>query len=121
MKKLDFIIIAVLLIAAGGLYFSGLLRPGSEGAYGVVYVDGKEVQRYDLSQNTEDTITGVNGTNVIKVQDGKISVVSADCRDQICVNHLPINRENESIVCLPHKVVIEIENGEDNSIDAVVQ
>ena len=121
LKKLDFIIIAVLLIAAGGLYFSGLLRPGSEGTYGVVYVDGKEVQRYDLSQNTEDTITGVNGTNVIKVQDGKISVVSADCRDQICVNHVPINRENESIVCLPHKVVIEIQNGEDNSIDAVVQ
>ena len=54
MKKLDFIIIAVLLVCAGGLYFSGLLRPGDEGAYAVVYVDGEEVKRYDLSQNTED-------------------------------------------------------------------
>ena len=76
MKKLDFIIIAVLLIAAGGLYFSGLLRPGGDGAYAMVYVDGEEVKKYDLSQNTEDTITGINGTNQIKVQDGKISVVS---------------------------------------------
>ena len=121
LKKLDFIIIAVLLVCAGGLYFSGFLRPGDEGAYAVVYVDGEEVKRYDLSQNTEDTITGINGTNQIKVQDGEISVVSADCRDQVCVNHLPINRENESIVCLPHKVVIEIENGGKNSIDAVVK
>ena len=121
MKKLDFIIIAVLLVCAGGLYFSGFLRPGDEGAYAVVYVDGEEVKRYDLSQNTEDTITGINGINQIKVQDGEISVVSADCRDQVCVNHLPINRENESIVCLPHKVVIEIENGGKNSIDAVVK
>ncbi len=121
MKKLDFIIIAVLLVCAGELYFSGILRPGSEGAYAVVYVDGEEVKKYDLSKNTDDTVTGINGTNQIRVQDGKISVVSADCRDQICVNHLPINRENESIVCLPHKVVIEIENGGKNSIDAVVQ
>ena len=50
MKKLDFIIIAVLLVCAGGLYFSGFLRPGDEGAYAVVYVDGEEVKRYDLSQ-----------------------------------------------------------------------
>ena len=114
MKKLDFIIIAVLLVCAGGLYFSGILRPGSEGAYAVVYVDGEEVKKYDLSKNTDDTVTGINGTNQIRVQDGKISVVSADCRDQICVNHLPI-------ICLPHKVVIEIENGGKNSIDAVVQ
>lgn len=121
MKKLDFVIIAVLLVAAGGLYFSGLLRPGGEGTFAVVYVDGAETKRYDLSVDTTDTVTGVNGTNEIKVEDGKISVISADCRDQICVNHVPINRENESIVCLPHKVVIEIENGEDNSIDGVVQ
>ena len=51
LKKLDFIIIAVLLIAAGGLYFSGLLRPGSEGTYGVVYVDGKEVQADNFLYN----------------------------------------------------------------------
>ena len=121
MKKLDFIIIAVLLACAGVLYFSGLLKPGNEGAYAVVYVDGEEVERYDLSQDTEDTINGIGGINEIKIENGKISVVSADCRDQVCVNHIPVNKENESIICLPHKVVIEIENGVQNSIDGVVK
>ena len=47
--------------------------------------------------------------NLFSVIDGKVTMVVADCRDQICVNHKPIMSERESIICLPHKLVIEIE------------
>ncbi len=47
--------------------------------------------------------------NLISVIDGKVTMEAADCRDQICVNHKPIMSERESIICLPHKLVIEIE------------
>ena len=33
----------------------------------------------------------------------------ADCPDQICRKHKAIDKSGETIVCLPHKVVIEVE------------
>ena len=39
----------------------------------------------------------------------------ADCPDQICKNHKPIRKSGETIVCLPHKAVIEISSEEDES------
>lgn len=56
--------------------------------------------------------------NLISVIDGKVTMEAADCRDQICVNHKPIMSERESIICLPHKLVIEIEgNGRKSGSD----
>ena len=46
--------------------------------------------------------------NLVSVQDGAVSVEAADCRDQICVRHKPVSAAGESIVCLPHRLVVEI-------------
>ena len=45
----------------------------------------------------------------------------ADCPDQVCVRHSAISRNGESIICLPHEVVVSIEDGESSGADAVVQ
>ena len=37
---------------------------------------------------------------------------AADCRDQICVRHRAVSAVGESIICLPHKLVVEITTGE---------
>lgn len=50
--------------------------------------------------------------NLIAVADGKVTMEAADCRDQICVHHRPISSGYESIICLPHKLVVEISGGE---------
>ena len=73
MKRLDIIIIAVVLFVAGGLYFSGILSPGEKGGEAVVYVDGEEKARYSLSENITDTIETETGTNEIEIKDGKVS------------------------------------------------
>ena len=39
-------------------------------------------------------------------------MLEADCPDQYCVEHAAIDKVNETIVCLPHKVVLEITEGE---------
>lgn len=46
--------------------------------------------------------------NLLCISDGKVRMESADCKDQICVHHKPISGIRESIICLPHKLVIEI-------------
>lgn len=55
----------------------------------------------------------------LRFQDGYVSMPEASCPDQICVHHSRISRNKETIVCLPDKVVITIENGEDSGIDVL--
>ena len=52
--------------------------------------------------------------NVLVIREGKARVEEATCPDGICAAHKPISREGESIVCLPHRVVITVhaENGD---------
>lgn len=121
MKKWDVIVVIIALIVAGGLYFSGFLRPQEEGGQAVVYVEGKEVERLNLNTNSEVRIETAHGFNVVSVIDGQAVVSEADCPDKICMNHAPVSLVKESITCLPHKLIVEIENTKESEIDAVAQ
>lgn len=46
--------------------------------------------------------------NLISVTGGTVVMEAADCADQICVHHKPIFSDRESIICLPHRLVVEI-------------
>lgn len=50
--------------------------------------------------------------NLFSVTDGVVQMEAADCRDQICVRHRAVSAVGESIICLPHKLVVEITTGE---------
>ena len=52
-----------------------------------------------------------------------LTMKKADCKDQICADHKAIEKSGETIVCLPHKVVIEIrsEDGKEQELDGVTQ
>ena len=50
--------------------------------------------------------------NLFSVTDGVVRMEAADCRDQICVRHRAVSAVGESIICLPHKLVVEITTGE---------
>ena len=83
----------------------------------VVSIDGNPYGTYDL--NTDQTVN-INESNQIRIQDRTVRMIEADCPDQICVNHLAISRDGESIICLPNKVVIAIEAGDTrNEIDSI--
>ena len=87
----------------------------------VVTVDGVEYGRYPLSENHTETIHFEDGSyNRFAIQDGCVNMPEASCPDQICVHHSRISKNKETIVCLPDKVVITIENGEDSGIDVLV-
>ena len=72
-----------------------------------VTVDGKLYATYSLLQDrTVEICTGEDGKNLLVIKGGKAYIETANCRDGICANHKPIYRQGESIVCLPHKVVV---------------
>ncbi len=114
-------IVALLLIVSGfGLCFY-LLR--GEGDKVVVTVDGKKFGTYSLAEDvTVEIRTGEqkDEVNVLVIKDGEAYVETATCPDGICAGHKPISREGESIVCLPHKVVITVYATEEEDAPDIV-
>ena len=113
------LIVALLLIAALiGLYLNFFRTKGDVVE---VKVDGKHYATYSLTENiTHDIKTGDEGLNRLIIRDGKAYVERATCPDGICAAHRPIYRNGESIICLPHKVVITVVSaGSDDGPDIV--
>lgn len=57
--------------------------------------------------------------NVILCQDGEVRMIESNCPDQICVHHSAVSATGENIICLPHKIVIEIISDEEHELDGV--
>lgn len=122
--KRDFILIAAFLCAAIIIY-AFLYFTSSEGSIVVVKVDGTVIKELSFNQDIEFTVSGYQGgINSIIISNGSVTVSDADCPDKLCVKTGKINRAGETIVCLPHRVVVEIKRNsvsDNNNIDSVVQ
>jgi hypothetical protein len=112
-KAKKWLLVFSLLFISGialGLYFRQLTPKGT---YALIKSDGEILEKIELDAVTspyEFTVISRHGQNTIRVENGRISVVSADCPDKICVQHPPISGSFEPIVCLPNKLVISIED-----------
>lgn len=113
-------IVAILVIVAIGTAAMFFLR--GEGSAVRVEVDGTVIGTYPLSVDREvEIITGENGEelNLLVIKDGKAIISTATCPDGICAAHKPISREGESIICLPHKVVVTVIGGSGEEPDII--
>ena len=117
-KRNDLLLIGGLLAAAALVWL--LVRPGGTGGWAVVTVDGEEVGRYSLDMDRTVTV-GEAGYNILRIAGGAAAVIEADCGDRTCVRMGEISREGETIVCLPHRLVIRIEGGGSAGFDASVR
>ncbi|WP_334160265.1 NusG domain II-containing protein [Muricomes intestini] len=116
-KKNDLILAGtVLIVALAAVLFITFTK--KEGAEVVVTVDGEVYKTMPLDKDAALTLGEKQGNyNVVEVKGGEVTMTEANCRDQICVNHKAIHYNHESIVCLPHKVTVEIRGGEEGDID----
>lgn len=121
LKRADFYLITGLLIVTAvllGVIQFGMKKPGE---MVVVKVDGNVVKEISLNENTAFDIEGYQGgINRIVIEDGNVAMADADCPDKLCVHTGKIKKTGETIVCLPHRVVVEI-TGNGKEYDAVVQ
>ena len=112
MKKQDFLLIGILLLIACALYLGYRLYFHTPGGYVQITVDGKSYKTLALNQNTTITITTPDGgTNLLTIRDGYADMTEADCPDKLCVSQTRISHKGETIVCLPHKIVVKILDG----------
>ena len=121
MKKKDLaLIIGIVIIAVIGLFFVMMMR--KDGKQVVITVDGTVYQQVSLEKDETIEVKTEHGVNVVKIENGAVSMESADCPDKVCVNHASIKKSGETIVCLPHKVVVEVTaNTTQKEIDGVAQ
>lgn len=119
-KKRNTILLAAVILLISGvsiLLQNTLLK--REGAFAVVQVDGQEITRLDLSENTAMDVGYRDGYNVVKVLDGYVFVSDANCPDKICVNTGKVKNVGDVIACLPHKTIITVTGADEDDIDGI--
>lgn len=120
--KNDIILIGIILVVAvlayvGIRYYQTV---STKSAVAVVKVHEKEYGRFPLNKDITEKIELTDGSyNLLEIKDGKADITEASCPDGICVNHRAVSKQNETIVCLPNEVVVEIENGEESDVDSM--
>lgn len=120
MKKGDKILFIVLMIiGVTGCIIMAVLS--GKASYVTVVADGVAIGSYPMNTDREIIIETENGgENVLQIADGHVKMISANCPNLDCVHHNAISSHNESIVCLPHKLVVMLYvPGDNEASDAV--
>lgn len=111
-KTLFWAAVFSLMAAAGAGFF---LLWGGSGSVAVLTVDGRTVDTVDLAAVAipyEKVIETPWGQNTVRFSHGAVAVLAADCPDKLCVRQGTIQDCALPIVCLPHRLVIQIEEHE---------
>ncbi len=122
-KKMDIVIIIALFFTSLALVFlTKSITSQAGGEYLVIELDGKEYGRYDLSKDrTIDVESQNGGLNTIEIKNKKARMIYANCLDLICTRMPPISEKGQTIVCLPHRLYLEVDSNKEQEIDQVVQ
>lgn len=131
MKRGDIILIGVVIVAALAFMVPKWLFQNSsenlhngENLVAVITVNGEHYKSVELTDKEQEIkITTADGHyNLLKVHDHGIEMIDADCPDKVCLTFGFVNRNGDTIVCLPHRVLVEIvsPSGEEGDLDAVV-
>ena len=100
------LLLAVLCLAGLLLFWAlGSARPGGEV---VVTLGGTEYGRYPLMEDRIIEVASGGHRNVVEISGGQVRMKSADCPDKLCVGQGFIHSDLYAIVCLPHRVVVEV-------------
>ncbi|MDR0269193.1 NusG domain II-containing protein [Paenibacillus sp.] len=129
MKRGDLLLISAILIVAVLLMVPRWVQNSNDSEKNhndmkaVIKVDGKVYQTVALTQEEQMIeVPSDHGHNVLKIHDHGIEMIDADCPDQVCLSFGFKTRNGDTIVCLPHRVIVEIEGdgGEGEGTDAVI-
>lgn len=80
----------------------------SAGRYAVARLAGEEWGRWSLGEDQVIEIDTDYGHNELTIRDGAAFMTEADCPDKYCMEMGKAVNPGSTIVCLPHRLVIEI-------------
>ncbi len=109
----------IFLLCAGALLVPQWFSPAEPVAE--IYQNGKlfkEIPLYCIENSVTIPIQNGEQENILLAENGTIRMLSANCPDKLCVHQGAIKNGASPIVCLPHRLVIQIKN-RPASMDAI--
>lgn len=121
-RKADIYLFLALMLAAVLLFIIPVLSRKQSAGQVVIRCDGEIYGTYDIQEDQKITIQNGYNENIVMIQDGKVWMESASCKNQICVQEGMIERPGQTIVCLPNRVTVEITGvGDEQDVDVIAQ
>ena len=116
MKKKDVILMGGILVIALVLFLIMHLTRSETGNQIQITVDGTVYGTYSLAKDQVIEVEENDFYNRIRIQDGEVYMEEANCPDGYCEDQGKISGRTQTIVCLPHKLVVEVldEDGLEN-------
>ena len=127
MKRRDWLIIAIVVVASLALL---LLRPKTDttqtaAAWLRITAPGQTFQLVPLTGPQEIVIDQADGShNVVEVFQGGFRMKESNCKNHDCIHQGDVTLTNldtralaNQIICLPHKVVLELVTGDEKTLE----
>lgn len=84
-------------------HYTAVVSVNGEVVYEMALLDDGETEMYEYDDSH-------GHSNTIMREGTKVYMVEASCPDQLCVRQGEISRTGETIVCLPHSFLVEIQS-----------
>lgn len=117
-RRNDALLIGAVLVLALALQLFFWLRPRTAATRARITVDGQLYADAPLSAQIFDISQAGSAINRVELYEGGARMQSANCGNQACVRQGDIRESGQAVVCLPHRVVVELYGGEAR-VDAV--
>ena len=120
--KGDLLIVGIILLLAATFFLINVIRDRESSGEGSVLLirDGSVTASFPLSEDITVTLWNEERThyNLLMIRDGSAEISDANCPDKICVRSKAIARDGESIICLPHRLVLSVHSERESDMDA---
>jgi len=128
MKKMDFLVIFILVIFSIALYFitnKNFNEDDNSNKIAVITIDGKVYKEIKLTKGLDENIEikSKYGENVITIKNDVVHMHESDCKDRICIKMGKIKTPGDSIICLPNRFMVKIisEKEDNNDLDMILK
>ena len=112
----------ILLIIALSIILSLWFKPTTQtGNRVIITLDNIPVYTLPLDNDRILRFEGTQGEMTVYIHDRKVWIGSSNCPHKICMKTGKIEEGGQMIVCLPNRVVISIEGGDDRPVDGITQ
>ena len=114
-KKADIILALIIIIIGliGTFYFTVSTDQDVKNGRVVIHVNEEYYGSYPLDEDRVVTIKNGDHINKITIKDGNAQMTFSNCPNQDCMRQGKIKDGSKAIICLPHKIVVEIVSDKD--------
>lgn len=111
-KKAAIVAVIIGIVLMGSAAVCLFFQKKEEDLTATIHLNGEKIETIDLSKVKEPYQKEIQcpqgGSNVIEVRHNAIGIIEADCPDKLCQKQGFLDQTALPIVCLPHRLVIEV-------------